>query len=90
MAMTIAGILVVVLGLICWLAQTLVLFTPRVAAKLGVGEPEEDLATKTNRGHPSGFLLLNHQPRSVLLCRYSSGEHPSVLRKARRKFAVSL
>ncbi len=41
--MTIAGILVVVLGLICWLGQSLVVFAPRVAVKLGVGEPEEDV-----------------------------------------------
>ena len=31
------------LGLICWLGQTLIVFTPHVAEKLGVGEPEEDL-----------------------------------------------
>lgn len=37
------GILVIVLGLICWLGQTLVVFAPRVAVKLGVGEPEEEL-----------------------------------------------
>ena len=43
MAMTIVGILVIVLGLICWLGQTLVVFAPRAAIKLGVGEPEEDL-----------------------------------------------
>ena len=41
--MTIAGILVVVLGLICWLGQSLVVCAPRVAVKLGVGEPEEDV-----------------------------------------------
>ena len=41
--MTIAGILVIVLGLICWLGQTLVVFAPGVAVKLGVGEPEEDV-----------------------------------------------
>ena len=43
MVMTILGILIVVLGLICWLGQTLVVFAPRVAEKLGVGEPEEEL-----------------------------------------------
>ncbi len=43
MAVTTVGILVVVLGLICWLGQTLVVFAPQVAVKLGVGEPEEDI-----------------------------------------------
>ncbi len=43
MTITIAGILVIGLGLICWLGQTLVVFVPRVAVKLGVGEPEEDV-----------------------------------------------
>ena len=43
MTMTIAGIAVIVLGLICWLGQTLMVLAPRVAVKLGVGEPEEDL-----------------------------------------------
>lgn len=40
---TIPGVLVIVLGLICWLGQSLVVFAPRVAEKLGVGEPEEGL-----------------------------------------------
>ena len=43
MLTTILGILVIVLGLVCWLGQTLVVFTPRVAEKLGVGEPEDEL-----------------------------------------------
>lgn len=43
MVTTVLAILVIVLGLICWLGQTLVIFAPDVAAKLGVGEPEEDL-----------------------------------------------
>ena len=43
MITTILAILVIVLGLICWLGQTLVVFTPRVAERLGVGEPEKDL-----------------------------------------------
>lgn len=43
MAVTIAGILIVVLGLICWLGQTLVIFAPNVAVTLGVGEPEGDV-----------------------------------------------
>ncbi len=43
MTVTIVGIAVIALGLICWLGQTLVIFAPRVAVKLGVGEPEEDV-----------------------------------------------
>ncbi len=43
MLTTTLGILVIVLGLICWLGQTLVVFAPDVAVKLGVGEPEEDI-----------------------------------------------
>ena len=43
MATTTLGVLVIVLGLICWLGQTLMVFAPRVAIKLGVGEPEEDV-----------------------------------------------
>ncbi len=43
MLTTILGILEIVLGLVCWLGQTLVVFTPRVAEKLGVGEPEDEL-----------------------------------------------
>ncbi len=43
MVTTTLGVLVIVLGLICWLGQTLVVFAPDVAVKLGVGEPEEDI-----------------------------------------------
>ena len=43
MLTTVSSILVIVLGLICWLGQALVVFAPRAAVKLGVGEPEEDL-----------------------------------------------
>jgi hypothetical protein len=43
MVTTILGVLVIVLGLICWLGQSLVVFVPHVAEKLGVGEPEEEL-----------------------------------------------
>lgn len=43
MVTTILAVLVIVLGLICWLGQTLVVFAPHVAVKLGVGEPEEDI-----------------------------------------------
>ena len=37
------GILVIVLGLICWIGQTLVVFAPDIAVKLGVGEPEQEV-----------------------------------------------
>jgi len=43
MITTTLGVLVIVLGLICWLGQTLVVFAPDVAVKLGVGEPEEEI-----------------------------------------------
>ena len=43
MVTTVLAILVIVLGLICWLGQALVIFAPRVAVKLGVGDREEDL-----------------------------------------------
>ena len=43
MVTTTLGILVIVLGLICWLGQTLVVFVPDVAVKLGVHEPEEEM-----------------------------------------------
>lgn len=37
----IVGIFVVVLGLICWVGQTLVVFAPDAAVKLRVNEPED-------------------------------------------------
>ena len=40
---TVLGIFVIVLGLICWLGQTLVVFAPNVAVKLGVNEPEDTI-----------------------------------------------
>ncbi len=43
MITTTLGILVIVLGLICWLGQSLVVFAPDVAVRIGVGEPEEDI-----------------------------------------------
>ena len=43
MVTTVLAILVIILGLICWLGQTLVVFAPDVAVKLGVGEPEDEL-----------------------------------------------
>ncbi len=38
---TLLGIFVIVLGLICWIGQTLVIFAPDVAVKLGVNEAED-------------------------------------------------
>ncbi|MDJ0794120.1 MAG: hypothetical protein QNI98_07730 [Woeseiaceae bacterium] len=43
MVTTTLGTLVIVLGLICWLGQTLVVFVPDVAVKLGLHEPEEEM-----------------------------------------------
>ena len=43
MVTTTLGVLVIVLGLVCWLGQALVVFTPHIAVTLGVGEPEEDV-----------------------------------------------
>ena len=43
MLTTTLGVLVILLGLICWIGQSLVVFAPDVAVKLGVGEPEEDI-----------------------------------------------
>ena len=40
---TALGVLVIVLGLICWLGQALVVFYPQIAVKLGLNEPEEDV-----------------------------------------------
>ena len=43
MVTTVLAILVILLGLICWLGQALVVFAPRVAVKLGVNERKEDV-----------------------------------------------
>ncbi len=43
MLTTVMGALVIMLGLICWIGQTLVVVAPDVAVKLGVGEPEEEI-----------------------------------------------
>lgn len=43
MLTTATGILVIALGLICWVGQTLVVFAPNVAVKLGVFEREQEL-----------------------------------------------
>ena len=40
---TIAAIVVIVLGLICWLGQALVVFAPHLAIKLGLNEAEQDV-----------------------------------------------
>jgi len=40
---TIIGILILILGLIAWLGQSLAFFAPSVAVKLGVLEPEADV-----------------------------------------------
>lgn len=40
---TVMAILVIVLGLICWVGQTLEVFAPEIAEKLGVGEPEDEV-----------------------------------------------
>lgn len=40
---TLLGFLVTALGLICWIGQTLVVFAPETAVKLGVGEPEHEV-----------------------------------------------
>ena len=43
MVTTALAVLVIILGLICWIGQTLVVFTPHVAEKLGVAEPEDEI-----------------------------------------------
>ncbi len=43
MMVTIFAILVILLGLICWLGQTLVVIAPSIAETLGVGEPEAEI-----------------------------------------------
>ena len=40
---TVFATLVAILGLICWGGQTLVLFAPDLAVKLGVNEPEDSV-----------------------------------------------
>lgn len=37
------AVLVIILGLICWMGQTLVVFKPQIAEKLGVAEPEDEI-----------------------------------------------
>ncbi len=43
MAITVLAVAVILLGLICWLGQTLVVFAPSVAVRLGVNEKEENI-----------------------------------------------
>ena len=40
---TFIGITVFILGSICWIGQTLVVFSPRTAIKLGLSEPEDEV-----------------------------------------------
>ena len=69
---TILGILVIVLGLVCWLGQTLVVVAPRIAEKIGVGEPEEEversmyLFERFSQGIPD-ILLTWMLPASALM-----------------------
>ena len=66
------GVLVIVLGLICWIRQSLVVFTPHIAEKIGVGEPEEELDRsmylfeRFSQGIPD-ILLTWMLPASALL-----------------------
>ena len=43
MVTAVLAVLVIVLGLICWLGQALVVFAPHLAVKFGVNEPEVDV-----------------------------------------------
>ena len=43
MVTTALAVLAIILGLICWVGQTLVVFTPNIAEKLGVSEPEDEI-----------------------------------------------
>ena len=43
MVSTALAVMVIILGLICWVGQTLVVFTPHIAEKLGVAEPEGEI-----------------------------------------------
>jgi hypothetical protein len=43
MVKTVLAIVVIILGLVCWLGQALALVAPRVAVKLGLDEPKEDV-----------------------------------------------
>ncbi len=64
--------LVILLGLICWIGQTLVVFAPGIAEKLGVNEPEEEidrsmyLYERYSQGIPD-FLLTWMLPASALM-----------------------
>lgn len=43
MLTTLFAIAVIILGLVCWIGQTLVVVAPDLAGRLGVGEPEADI-----------------------------------------------
>ena len=81
MITTILGVLVIVLGLICWLGQTLVVFAPHVAVKLGVAEPEEELDRsmylfeRFSQGIPD-ILLTWLLPASALMMLLDYGHWP--------------
>ncbi len=72
MVTTVLAVLVVILGLICWIGQTLVVFAPSVAEKLGVNEPEDAiersmyLYERYSQGIPD-FLLTWMLPASALM-----------------------
>ena len=59
---TVIGIVVIVVGLICWIGQTLALLAPHIAVKLGLCEPEEEmdhtLYTIETKAHGLTDLLL--------------------------------
>ena len=43
MLTTLIGVIVVILGLICWVGQTMVVFSPAPAIRLGLSEPEHEV-----------------------------------------------
>ncbi len=72
MVTTVLAVLVIILGLICWIGQTLVVFAPDIAEKLGVNEPVEEiersmyLYERYSQGIPD-FLLTWMLPASALM-----------------------
>ena len=81
MLLTVGGILVFVLGLICWIGQTLVVVAPSIAEKLGVGEPEDEmdrsmyLFERFSQGIPD-ILLTWMLPAAALLMLLGSDHWP--------------
>lgn len=43
MLTVVIGVIVVILGLICWVGQSLVVFCPATATRLGLSEPENEI-----------------------------------------------